>query len=142
MSKLAKLIKSASHGIFGLALFFCLGVFCLQFTFALPAFANNAIAFSNQSVNSISFSSKRTKTADAYVLTVFIEGIDTRKVQFKREQHSLVMLAQSGGSVNKHAIAGAQRVEMAFDFPANADLAHYQRQNSANKITITVGFSE
>lgn len=96
------------------------------------------IAYSGSSVSSLSISSDRSETNYQYIIEIHIEGIDVSKVTFEANFQTLYLLAQKGGLITEKAIAGAQIIRLAFDFPANANLKNYFRVNKPNKIIISV----
>ncbi len=97
-----------------------------------------AIAFSGDSVNSLSVSSNRSENSYQYLIEIDIKGIDTSKVTFEIEYQTLYLLAYQGSIVSEVAISGAQVMRLAYDFPTNADLKNYFRINHPNKIIISI----
>lgn len=96
------------------------------------------IAFSGESMNSLSISSTRSENSYQYLLEIDIEGIATSKVTFETDFQTLYLSAESGGIVSNGAIAGAQVISLVFNFPANANLKNYLRVNKPNRIIISV----
>lgn len=96
------------------------------------------IAFSGESVNSLSISSIRSENNSHYLIEINIEGIATSSVTFETDYQTLYLSAKSGGMITQGAIAGAQVVSLVFDFPANANLKNYFRVNKPNKILISI----
>ncbi len=97
-----------------------------------------AIAFSGESVNSLSISSTRSENNSHYLLEIYIKGIPTSDVTFEIGYQTLFLQAKTGGMITDGAIAGAQVVNLMFHFPTNADLKSYFRENKPNKIIISV----
>lgn len=96
------------------------------------------IAFSGESMNSLSISSSRSENSYHYLLEIHIEGIATSKVTFETDYQTLYLSARSGGVISGGAVAGAQIISLVFNFPANANLKSYFRVNKQNKIIISV----
>lgn len=95
-------------------------------------------AFSGSSENSLVISNQRYEDTDAYYLMIYIEGIKSSDLKTNVRGKTLFVSAQKGGVVSNNAIAGAQLVNYAFDFEADADMNKLKRSNQKNKVVITI----
>jgi len=109
---------------------------------SVPVANAAGIAFSNESVNSLSISSVRSENHAYHVLEISIDGISASEIHFKTSLQTLYLSARKGGQSSKDIITGAQVVNLAFNFPANADLKSFDRKNLKNKIIINVPKSQ
>jgi len=113
-------------------------VFASIFATGVLHTAKAGIAFSGDSVDSLSISSIRSENNYQYLIEIYIEGIETSKVTFEIDYQTLYLSAKRGGVISEEAIAGAQVISLVFNFPANANLKNYFRVNKGNKILISV----
>lgn len=106
---------------------------------SMPIYPSIAgIAFSDETLSSLSISSNRTENSYHYLIEIYIEGVETSSVTFESDFQTLYLLAQRSGMITETAIAGSQIIRLAFNFPANANLKNYYRVNTPNRILITV----
>ena len=107
-------------------------------TVMVSSSALGTIAFSGESINSLSISSNRSENSYQYLIEIDIQGIDTSKVTFEVEYQTLYLLAHQGSVVSEASISGAQVMRLAYDFPTNAVIKKYFRINHPNKIIISI----
>ena len=104
----------------------------------MPSSIIATVAYSGESINSLSISSNRSENSYQYLIEIDIQGIDTSKVDFEVEYQTLYLLAHQGSVVSDSAISGAQVIRLAYDFPTNAVIKKYFRINHPNKIIISI----
>ena len=108
-------------------------VLVLTSTYLFTSYAD--IAFSGSSVESLSISTERSESDNAYYLKIYVDGIESSQIKAKVINKELRITAQNGGMVSGNSIAGGQLVNYSYNFPNNADLQNLTRVNS-NKLVI------
>lgn len=98
----------------------------------------SATAGISNAEDSLSISSNRTENSYHYKIEIIIKGIEVSNVTFETNYQTLYLLAHKGGLVSEVAPTGSQLIRLAFDFPANANLKGYFREDKPNKILISI----
>lgn len=111
------------------SIFVILGFFTLEAKSLKPA---------TSEVNSLSIQSNRTESSDYYLIEIYVEGVKTSSINFESDFQTLYLLAHQGSSVSETSVSGAQVIKLAYDFPADANLKNYFRENKRNKILISI----